>query len=158
MSELALVLIWFGALKRVLFCVPTSVRLEVLRKLTDSEIERQKEPPVTVINASEFVYPREFEYRRPQHEAVSLIIMLVRSITSSHSPDEAAKVLFREHRRGTGSGWLPDYLDRLTGTVRGWWYPGATECFVFVRHGTVVRWLPEQLTDAEWEFEQSVMT
>jgi hypothetical protein len=26
----------------------------------------------------------------------------------------------------------------------GWWYPGSTYCFAFVRPGTEVRWLPEQ--------------
>jgi hypothetical protein len=47
---------------------------------------------------------------------VSLIIQtLVRSITNSHSSDDAATILFREHRMGTGSGWLPDYLDGLPG-------------------------------------------
>jgi hypothetical protein len=26
----------------------------------------------------------------------------------------------------------------------GWWFPGHTFCFVFVRAGTQVKWLPEQ--------------
>ena len=47
---------------------------------------------------------------------VSLIIQtLVRSITNSHSSDDAATILFREHQLGTGSGWLPDDLNGLPG-------------------------------------------
>jgi hypothetical protein len=27
----------------------------------------------------------------------------------------------------------------------GWWFPGRTFCFAFVRPGTAVKWLPEQI-------------
>jgi hypothetical protein len=30
---------------------------------------------------------------------------------------------------------------------RGWHYPGLTYCYAFVRPGTEVRWLSEQLQD-----------
>jgi hypothetical protein len=33
----------------------------------------------------------------------------------------------------------------------GWWLPGSAECFVFVRQGTGVRWLPEQEDEAAYE-------
>ena len=48
-------------------------------------------------------------------EATSVIVqVLVRDIANSHSKADAAAVLFRNHHgRGTGSGWLPDYLDGL---------------------------------------------
>ena len=44
-----------------------------------------------------------------------MVQVLTRSITNNFSKEDAAKVLFREHRHGTGSGWLPDYLDGLPG-------------------------------------------
>jgi len=44
----------------------------------------------------------------------SLIIQVfLRNITNSHSKEDAAKILFMGHSNGTGSGWLPDYLDGL---------------------------------------------
>jgi hypothetical protein len=33
----------------------------------------------------------------------------------------------------------------------GWRVPGRTECFVFVRPGTEVRWLPEQMQQDLYE-------
>ena len=42
--------------------------------------------------------------------------MLTWSITNNFSKEDAARILFRDHYgRGTGSGWLPDYLDGLPG-------------------------------------------
>jgi hypothetical protein len=29
----------------------------------------------------------------------------------------------------------------------GWWFPGRTHCFAFVRPGTAITWLPEQTED-----------
>ena len=106
--------VWFKALENVLFCVPPAVRLEVLHRLVAREIERI-EKPIRLISVGDFD-PAMFENWHAVKEAASLIIqVLVRSITNNHSPNDAAKVLFREHRRGTGSGWLPDYLDGLPG-------------------------------------------
>jgi hypothetical protein len=106
--------VWFEALENVLFCVPPAFRLEVLRRLMASETERQ-EKPIQFLSFSDLELI-DFTNRHAAEEAVSLIIqVLVRSITSDHSPDDAAKVLFREHRMGTGSGWLPDYLNGLPG-------------------------------------------
>ena len=108
--------IWFDALDDVLFCVPPAVRLEVLHKLTASEIER-REKPLRFISFSELDQV-SLENWHAVKEAASLNVqVLVRSITNNHSPDDAAKVLFREHRMGTGSGWLPDYLDGLPGVA-----------------------------------------
>jgi hypothetical protein len=110
--------VWFKAMENVLFCLPPAVRLEVLHRLTASEIERiqcRKNEIIQLISLADFDLAT-FENWRAVKEAASLIIqVLVRSITNNHSPNDAAKVLFREHRRGTGSGWLPDYLDGLPG-------------------------------------------
>ena len=37
----------------------------------------------------------------------------IRNIVGHHSPEDAARLLFKNHRRVPGSGWLPDYLARL---------------------------------------------
>jgi hypothetical protein len=109
------VAVWFAALEDVLFCVPRCFRLEALRRLIDSEKERQADGPIRFWTFSD-IDPAEFRCWRAEKEAASLIVqVLTRSITNNHSPDDAAKVLFREHRMGTGSGWLPDYLDGLPG-------------------------------------------
>jgi hypothetical protein len=109
-----MIAVWFKAMQNVLFCAPPAVRLELLNRLTAREIERT-EKPIRLISLADFD-PAMFENRHAEKEAASVIIqVLVRSITNNHSPDDAAKVLFREHRRGTGSGWLPDYLDGLPG-------------------------------------------
>ena len=113
---------WFKALNNILeSCVPNSVRLDVLRRLTDDEIERQKKAgELQIYTAAEFVNDPKFreylKYHGEVMEAYSIIIqVLTRLITNNHSPEDAAKILFREHRRGTGSRWLPDYLDNLPG-------------------------------------------
>ena len=54
--------------------------------------------------------------RLPSADVASLIIqVLTRSIVNNHSPECAAGILFQDHPRGHGSGWLLDYLDRLPG-------------------------------------------
>ena len=111
--------VWFDVMEKVLFCLPPAVRLEVLHKLTASEIERRENErdngPIRIISLADFD-PTTLKNWHAVKEAESLIIqVLVRSITNNYSPSDAAKVLFREHRRGTGSRWLPDYLDGLPG-------------------------------------------
>jgi hypothetical protein len=109
-----LIAVWFKAMQNVFFRVPPAVRMKVLNRLTASEIERANKP-IRFISPGDFD-PAMFKNWRAEKEAASLIIqVLVRSITNNHSPENAAKVLFRDHLRGTGSGWLPDYLDGLPG-------------------------------------------
>ena len=44
----------------------------------------------------------------------SLVVQVfARSITNNHSPQDAAALLFADHRYGTGSGCLGDYIDDL---------------------------------------------
>jgi hypothetical protein len=109
------VAVWSAALEDVLFCVPRNLRLEALRRLISSEEERQSAGPLRFWTVAD-LDAAEFKYWHAEKEAASLIIqVLVRSITNNHSEADAARVLFREHRGGTGSGWLPDYLDGLPG-------------------------------------------
>jgi hypothetical protein len=102
---------WVGAIELATFCVPPKLRLEVLCRLLDNESERHDR----IITRYNFD-PAKLKNWHAENEAVSLIIQtLVRSITNSHSSDDAATILFREHRMGTGSGWLPDDLNGLPG-------------------------------------------
>jgi hypothetical protein len=102
---------WVGAIELATFCMPPKLRLKVLHKLVENESERHDR----IITRYNFD-PAKLKNWRAENEAVSLIIQtLVRSITNSHSSDDAATILFREHRMGTGSGWLPDDLDGLPG-------------------------------------------
>jgi hypothetical protein len=74
-------------------------------------------PSATIELLTRYTFdPAKLKNWHAENEAVSLIIQtLVRSITNSHSSDEAAAILFREHRMGNDIGWLPDYLDGLPG-------------------------------------------
>jgi len=93
-----------------ILCAPKAPT-EVLCRLLDNESERHDR----IITRYNFD-PAKLKNWHAENEAVSLIIQtLVRSITNSHSSADAAMILFQEHRMGTGSGWLPDYLDGLPG-------------------------------------------
>jgi len=110
-----LIAVWFKAMENVLFCLPPAVRLEVLHRLTASEIERCENDHIRLISLADFDLATLQNWHAVKEAASLIVQVLVRSITNNHSPNDAAKVLFREHRRGTGSGWLPDYLDGLPG-------------------------------------------
>jgi hypothetical protein len=45
--------------------------------------------------------------------------VFARNIRNNHSPADAAKLLFAEHRYGTGSGYLGDYINALVKLDRG---------------------------------------
>jgi len=104
--------IWTEALGDVLaFCIPSEIREQVLRAL----LEEQKERGTT---AKPFKLGKlDPEKYHAKKEARSLMIqVMTRSITNNISKEDAAKVLFRRQGRGgTGSRWLPDYLDGLPG-------------------------------------------
>ena len=80
--------IWIMAMETALACVPADVRLDVLRKLTDDETERRRQPFL-------------FGWKKRSHavdEATSVIVqVLVRDIANCHSKADAAAVLFRNH-------------------------------------------------------------
>lgn len=104
--------IWTRVLENVVGCVPQDVRAEVLRRLAETE----PEAPLRAVRLSEM--GESLRHYGAEREAASVLVqVLVRSITNSHSAEDAAKVLFREHRLGSGSRWLPDYLDQLPGIV-----------------------------------------
>jgi hypothetical protein len=99
----------------------TELRDEVLRRLVAKRAAGAKGPRFKVMCFSELMQPTDSDgLWNPIARATSVMVQtLVRFITNNHSPERAAAIMFREHHgasfRGTGSGFLPDYLDGLPG-------------------------------------------
>jgi hypothetical protein len=115
------VIIWREAMQKALHCVPDELRDEVLRRLVAKREADAKGSRFKVMCISELMQPTDSDgLWNPIARAASVMAQtLVRFITNNHSPERAAAILFREHRtaafQGTGSGFLPDYLDGLPG-------------------------------------------
>jgi hypothetical protein len=115
------VVIWREAMEKALNCVPFDLRDEVLVRLAAKREADAKGPRFKVICVSELMEPTDSDgLWNPIARATSVMVQtLVRFITNNHPPERAAGILFREHRspgfQGTGSGFLPDYLDSLPG-------------------------------------------
>ena len=107
-----LIEIWTAVLDYVLFPIPHIIRQQVLNASLEKE---RTTDPYRVYRASEL--PGDCKNYFEEREAISLLVqILTRAITSNFSSADAAKILFRDHSgRGTGSGWLPDYLEHLPG-------------------------------------------
>lgn len=115
---------WHKALAIALACIPFEDRTEVLQRLTSDhqdairerqQLEAGEIQPFKTFNASQLL-GKPIPPRGPMMAAASIMVqVLVRAIRNSHAPERASAILFREHRDGTGSGWLPDYLDGLPG-------------------------------------------
>ena len=111
---------WAEIVEDMLFLVPPEDRMKVLQLAVASEeaaiAERLEHEPLGKIwCASEF--PMDTPGMRHWNAIMrlkSLIIQVfTRNITNDHSPTDAAKLLFADHRYGTGSGCLGDYIDDL---------------------------------------------
>jgi hypothetical protein len=115
------VIIWREAMQKALHCVPFELRDEVLRQLAAKRAAEAGAPRFKAVSVSELMQPTDSDgLWNPIARAASVMVQtLVRFITNNHSPERGAAILFREHRgttfRGTGSGFLPDYLDGLPG-------------------------------------------
>jgi hypothetical protein len=129
------VIVWREAIHEALLCVPANIRGEVLRQIADKLAARQtsagqmKAWTLEAMKVEAEAENKEWDAgedtglpppREAQiFEAQSVIVQVfTRAITNHHSSAGAAAILFRPHRergQGTGSGWLPDYLDNLAG-------------------------------------------
>jgi hypothetical protein len=126
------VIVWREALSEAILCIPGPIRGEVLHELA----ERQKQAEAqagqlrvwTIADMRAEADHENEEWNAGQDagmppprdariaEAVAIMVqVLVRAIINRHSKKRAAEILFRQHRHGAGSGWLPDYLDGLPG-------------------------------------------
>jgi hypothetical protein len=105
--------IWVGVFQPLLRrCFPHETRVRVLTALLEQERDFK---PFRVISLDE-IESLDFSNYTTRKEAASLLVqILTRSIRNNFSEATAAANLFREHRGGTASGWLPDYLDGLPG-------------------------------------------
>lgn len=129
------IIVWREAIYEVLLCVAPELRAKVLAAVADKEAaagarrEQMKAWTLDEMKVETAAEDQEWDagddtdLPPPRNarifEAQSVIVqVLTRAITNHHSPAGAAAILFRPHRErgeGTGSGWLPDYLDNLAG-------------------------------------------
>ena len=105
---------WGEALQSLMqLCVPSTMRERVLVDLLDQERTRKL---LRIISYDELMAMDFADYRAKKDAASLMVQVLVRSITNNFSKEDAAEILFQDHYgRGTGSGWLPDYLHGLPG-------------------------------------------
>jgi hypothetical protein len=108
--------IWAEALQDLLrVCLAHELRQQVLAELTARE---QAYMPFRIIGIAELMAMQFADYRGKKEVLALLIQIATRTIINNHDPPTAAALLFRDHYgRGTGSGWLCDYLDGLPGIV-----------------------------------------
>jgi hypothetical protein len=107
---------WTKVLSNVIAaCVPLAIREQVLTRLLEKEQKRRTEP--LILTSTAFTAQLDLGDSCAIEKASSVMIqVLTRNITNNHSPEDAARILFHDHYgRGTGSVWLPDYLDGLPG-------------------------------------------
>jgi hypothetical protein len=105
----------------LLFLVAPSKRIEVLERAVANEEaasrKRHASCGLEVWTIADLPVTQAcpgWRYSNSIMQFKSLIIQVfLRNITNNHSREDAAKILFMGHRNGTGSGWLPDYLDGL---------------------------------------------
>jgi hypothetical protein len=104
----------------LLFLVAPSKRIEVLEAVANEEAASRKRHAScglevwTIADLPETQAGPGWRYSNSIMQFKSLIIQVFLSnITNNHSREDAAKILLMGHRNGTGSGWLPDYLDGL---------------------------------------------
>jgi hypothetical protein len=108
--------VWTEALENVLrVCLPHELRVQMLAALLERDRDRDAKP-FRIISVGELMAMKFADYRAKKEAYALMIQIMTRSITSDHAPETAAALLFRDqHGYGTGSGWLPDYLDGLPG-------------------------------------------
>lgn len=101
------------AIEDALFSIPRDQRLDVLAevtRITAADLARPRFRAHTLAELSAMTF-------RPQRGVMkikSLIVQrFVRDITNNASPRNAAKILFQQHKNGTGSGRLLDYIGDL---------------------------------------------
>lgn len=104
------------AIEDVLRLVEPGIRMDVLKALVDRETKAAAERADGELRSMELCdwTPDDEGRFRAEMTFKSLVVQtFVREITNNHSNEDAARILFREHPDGNGSGWLPDYLDGL---------------------------------------------
>jgi hypothetical protein len=116
---------WAEVVKAVLGGLPPDLEIAVIAKVQENNAKKQTERQTRsgdlhTITARELIEnsrnSASFRLRDRIDQLTSETIQrLTRDIANSHSPEDAATILFQQHPNGPGSGWLPDYLDKLLG-------------------------------------------
>ncbi len=114
---------WTKVVEDLLYRVPPEKRAAVLEKATQKEVADRKEREanggfkfMTFDKASIEKWkksPGMRHYHRIQRLKSKVVYAFTRDITNNNRPQDAARILFRDHSNVPGSGWLPEYLDGL---------------------------------------------
>jgi hypothetical protein len=111
---------WACVLEEVLRLVPAKLRTPVLELAIHNErtaqaaIEEHGRVRTVDDLLDGFETGRFYQNYQTIMRLNGLVVqVLARVITNSHSPTDAANLLFSEHKFGSGSGCLGDYIDDL---------------------------------------------
>src|SRR5262245_61656583 len=104
---------WAAIIEDLLFRVPPDMRAQVLALAgKNEEAARKKREARVMMSAAEALANMDSPGIRHWNAIMrlkSLVVqMFTRNITNNHTPADAAKLLFADHRYGTGSGSLSD--------------------------------------------------
>jgi hypothetical protein len=119
MEKQEVITIWTEVVRDILNLAPPSARQGIIDQLVEEQkqrLEDRKAGTLRVITIDQLKDDPGMKYCNEIMEAMSTVVQsFVRIITNDHSREDAARILFRWHRDGHGSGLLADYLDGLPG-------------------------------------------
>jgi hypothetical protein len=108
---------WAEIIEDMLFLMPEEIRLQALdiarAKETAEAAERAENGGIVWKTAADLMAMDLRHHNATMRLKGLLIQVFARDITIDHSPQDAAKILFAQHRYGNGSGRLGDYIDDL---------------------------------------------
>lgn len=107
---------WAEVVDGIMVMVPAEIRADVLRAVCEKDRERRKDKRPRILSYDEFSRcDSPYERNRNAIMRINALVVqiLVRTITSCHSQQDAAAILFAPQRFGHGSGALLDYIGDL---------------------------------------------
>jgi hypothetical protein len=112
---------WTEILEDLLYLMPFDSRMKVLQLVVANHeadvAERVKHGPLgkrISMDPEKFRNEPGLRHWNAIMRLKSLIIQVfARDISNNHSPKDAGRLLFTQHRYGTGSGCLDEYIDKL---------------------------------------------
>jgi hypothetical protein len=112
---------WAGIIETMLALMPEDRRMQVLQLALQKEEAEAKEREqqghklrfIDFGNDDWMKGPGIMHWNAIMRLKSLLVQVFARSITNNHSPKEAGRILFADHRHGYGSGRLSEYIDDL---------------------------------------------
>lgn len=101
------------AIEDAMYSIPREQRLEVLAEVTKRVTAYLARPPFKAYTAAELFAMGVRSQKGVEIVKSRIIQRLVRDITNENHPRDAARILFMQHRDGTGSGCTLDYIGDL---------------------------------------------